>query len=221
MQTTFTKKSLAEEVATMIQQQISTGRYQVGDKLPVEAELMQEFGVGRSSVREAIKQLANSGLLRVQQGLGTFVEDNSGIKEPLVQRLKRSNVKEIDEVRQLLEMKIAENAALKRTAKDIKKMKQLLELRNTEAEADNAAESIEADIHFHIAIAEASGNEVLADLYKSFAGTLKKHFLKQYTDASSFRETAALHQHLLNSIIDKNPKQAWHFAALINGHITG
>lgn len=221
MQNALIKRSLAEEVAAQIQQQIAAGHYLVGDKLPVEADLMTEFGVGRSSIREAIKSLANSGLLRVQQGLGTFVEDDSGIKEPLAQRLKRSSVKEIDEVRQLLEMKIAENAALKRTAKDIKKMKQLLDLRDAAAEADNAAESIEADISFHIAIAEASGNEILCDMYKSFAGTLKKHFLKQYTDASSFRETAALHRNLLNSIIDKNPIQAWHAAALINGHITG
>lgn len=221
MQNALVKRSLAEEVAALIQQQITTGHYQVGDKLPVEAELMEEFGVGRSSVREAIKQLANAGLLRVQQGLGTFVEDNSGIKEPLAQRLKRSAIKDIDEVRQLLEMKIAENAALKRTAKDIKKMKQLLELRDAAAEDDDAEASIEADISFHISIAEASGNEVLSDLYKSFSGTLKKHFLKQYTDAATFRDTAALHRNLLNSIIDKNPRQAWHFAALINGHITG
>ena len=220
MEQGISRRSLADEVASRLQQQIVSGHYKVGDQLPVEPELMQQFGVGRSSIREAIKQLVNSGLLRVQQGMGTFVEDNSGIGEPLAQRLKRSDVKDIDEVRQLLEMKIAEKAALNRTAKDIKKMKQYLEAREKAAIANDIEASVDADISFHITIAEASGNEVLSDLYKSFAARMKSNFLRIFTDTSAFRRTAILHQELLNSIVDKKAKEAWHFAARINGHIS-
>ena len=214
------RKSLADEVAARLQQQILSGQYKVGDQLPVEPVLMHQFGVGRSSIREAIKLLVNSGLLRVQQGVGTFVEDNSGVGEPLAQRLKRSDVKDINEVRQLLEMKIAEKAAVNRTARDVKKMQRFFDGREKAANGNDVAGSVDADIHFHNAIAEASGNAVLADLYKSFSTRMKNDFLSRFADTAPFVETMDLHRELLKSIIDKDPRRAWHFAARINGHIS-
>src|ERR1700735_1454426 len=92
------RKSLADEVASKLQEKILKGGYKVNQKLPVEADLMRSYGVGRSTVREAVKILVNSGFLRVQQGIGTFVEDTTGINEPLFQRLKRAEKKNIDEV---------------------------------------------------------------------------------------------------------------------------
>src|ERR1700744_4992582 len=108
------RKSLATEVAAQLQEQILRGDYEVDQKLPVEQKLMDRFGVGRSTIREAVKILSNSGYLRVQQGLGTFIEDNSGINETLFQRLKRADPVEAEEVRKVLEMKIAEKAASNR-----------------------------------------------------------------------------------------------------------
>src|ERR1700761_8723653 len=112
MRVYINRKTLAEEVAAKLQEQILLGYYKANEKLPIEPELMKSFGVGRSSIREAIKLLANSGLLRVQQGVGTFVEPITSNREPMDLRLKRANVKDLDEVRQLLEMKIAEKAAI-------------------------------------------------------------------------------------------------------------
>jgi DNA-binding FadR family transcriptional regulator len=220
MQHGISRRSLADEVAARLQQQILSGQYKVGDQLPVEPELMHQFGVGRSSIREAIKLLVNSGLLRVQQGIGTFVEDNSGIGEPLAQRLKRSDMKDINEVRQLLEMKIAEKAAVNRTAKDVKKIQRYFDAREQSAAAKDIAACVDADINFHNSIAEASGNEILADLYKSFSTRIKNDFLARFASTDPFIETMQLHRELLKSIIDKDPKGAWHFAARINGHIS-
>ena len=115
MTSIINKKSLAEEVAEQLRTAINNGTYKVDEQLPTEPELMKQFGVGRSSVREAIRILANSGLLRVQQGVGTFIEAHAGITEPFHQRLKRAEAPDLDEVRQLLEMKIAEKAAANRT----------------------------------------------------------------------------------------------------------
>src|ERR1700710_2130642 len=91
------RKSLAEEVAGKLQGNILKGGYKMNQKLPVEAELMRSFGVGRSTIREAVKILVNSGFLRVLQGVGTFIDDTTGINEPLFQRLKRAETKNIDE----------------------------------------------------------------------------------------------------------------------------
>ena len=67
------KKSLAEELAARLQEQIAAGTFGIGEKLPPEPELMRIFGVGRSTVREAVRILSDMGLLRVRQGAGTFV----------------------------------------------------------------------------------------------------------------------------------------------------
>src|ERR1700761_2775609 len=124
--TPLARHSLADAVVGRLQQQLSLGVYQPGDKLPSEPELMAQFGVGRSTIREAVRILANTGLVTVRQGSGTLVEAQRGIAEPLPQRLRRADASDLDEVRQLLEMKIAEKAALHRAKKDITKMRMLL-----------------------------------------------------------------------------------------------
>jgi len=218
MNNTIQRKSLADEVASKLQQQIALGKYKVNQKLPIEPELMKAFGVGRSSIREAIKILANSGLLRVQQGLGTFVDHATGNKEPLGQRLKRADIKDLDEVRQLLEMKIAEKAALNRTAADLKKIREWLAKRKETADNGLLKECIEADIRFHTAIAEASKNDILADLYKSAATHVAYSFSQFYKDTRAFKETHHLHEQLLKSIETGDAKKALKSVAKIIGH---
>ena len=102
---------LAEAVAGNLKQLIRSGKYKSGDKFPSEPELMQQFSVGRSTIREAVRILSNCGLVNVKQGLGTFVNLNEGMDEPLHQRLKRADKADLKEVRQLLEVKAAEKAA--------------------------------------------------------------------------------------------------------------
>ncbi|NHA07230.1 FadR family transcriptional regulator [Mucilaginibacter sp. HC2] len=201
------KKSLAEEVAEQLRKAIADGKYKTGEQLPTEPELMKQFGVGRSSVREAIRILANSGLLRVQQGVGTFIEAPAGINEPFHQRLKRAEAYDLDEVRQLLEMKIAEKAAVNRTEADLKKIKTKLDKRTAMAFGGTMEECIEADIEFHMSIAEAAGNPILADLYQSFCIQLKGWFLKLYPDTTIFQDT--LHEELYESIKNRDEKKAW------------
>lgn len=219
MKTLITKKSLAEEVAAKLQEQIELGHYRVNEKLPIESELMKSFGVGRSSIREAMKLLANSGLLRVQQGVGTFVKQITSNHEPMEKRLMRANVQDLDEVRQLLELKIAEKAAINRSEEDITEMKKHLANRMIEANRGNLEECVEADIQFHIAIAKASKNEILAELYQSASVHLKRGFLQLYPDTKIFQDTYAIHEQLLESIIDQDSKKAWNTVAKIIGHI--
>lgn len=214
MNTLIQKKSLADEVAAKLQEQISLGHYKVNDKLPIEPELMKNFGVGRSTIREAIKILTNSGLLRVQQGVGTFVEQAAS-REPMDQRLKRANMHDLNEVRQLLEIKIAEKAALNRTEKDIAAMKTHLANRKIAADAGLLEACVDADIQFHVAIAEASKNEILADLYKATSVHLKNWFMQIYPDTGIFTETSAIHEQLYKSIVAGDAKKAWSIAEKI------
>lgn len=209
------RKTLAEDVADKIKEQISLGHYEVNEKLPIEPELMKTFGVGRSSIREAIKLLSNAGLLRVLQGVGTFVEKASS-REPLDLRLKRAKVEDLNEVRQLLEIKIAEKAALNRTDEDIGKIKKPLNDRKIAADRGLTAECIDADIQFHIAIAEDSKNAILDDLYNGASVHLKEWFMSIYPATKIFIATQSLHEMLLKYIAAGNAKMAWSTAAKIN-----
>jgi DNA-binding FadR family transcriptional regulator len=220
MKTIINKKSLADEIAARLQEQISLGYYKVAEKLPIEPELMKEFGVGRSTIREAIKILSNSGLLRVQQGAGTFVEQIIGSREPMDQRLKRANMQDLEEVRELLEMKIAEKAAVHRSEKDILTIKKHLEDRKLAAKAGLLEACVEADIQFHVAIAEASKNEILAELYKATSIHLKKWLLHVHAETQAFESSYHLHEQLLKNIIARDPKRAWNTAAKIIGHVS-
>ncbi len=97
MEKLIKRSGVCDEIVKQLQQQIISGKYKIGDKLPSESEMMQELGVGRSSVREAVRILANYGLLRVKQGLGTFVHVDSGTYLPWYQRLQDADSKDLHE----------------------------------------------------------------------------------------------------------------------------
>jgi DNA-binding FadR family transcriptional regulator len=209
------RTSLADEVAGRLQEDIRSGVYVIGEKLPTEPELMQKFGVGRSSIREAIRILANSGLIKVQQGLGTFVEAQQSTNNPLAKKMQKAEFDDLNEVRSLLEVKIAGKAALKRTEKDISQMKAFLKQRKQAAKKNDPEACIQADINFHSSIAVASQNEILVELYNTIATHLKQSFANRYEDTAAFVETQDLHESLLQSIIDKDENKALAFATKI------
>jgi DNA-binding FadR family transcriptional regulator len=209
MEKLIDRKSLSEVVADRLGEQIRSGEYRLDQKLPIESELMKQFGVGRSSIREAIRTLENSGIVRVQQGIGTFVASKNAMSEPLAKRLQTAGTADINEVRDLLEMKIVEKAALNRTAKDIDKIRGFLEKRNKAADQNNLEDWLDLDMNFHMAIADASKNIILTELYKSFVEQqLKKSIAETYSKATPMHRFTALHKQLLDCIIEQNPKKA-------------
>lgn len=211
--TVIRRKSLAEEVAEQLQKQIIGGELKEGDKLPIEAELMEIFGVGRSSIREAVKRLENMGYLKVRQGKGTFIAAPTPAKEPLEQRLKRADIQELYEVRNILESAIAERAAQRHTGQDLEEMMKHLKERKETAETGALAECIEADIKFHVSVAKAAHNEILLELYSSVANRLLDSYKDLYEDTAHFIESQPLHEKVAESIASNNKKEAADFGA--------
>jgi len=209
MEKLIDRKSLSEVVADRLGEQIKSGEYRLDQKLPIESELMKQFGVGRSSIREAIRTLENSGIVRVQQGIGTFVASQNAMSEPLAKRLQTAGSAELREVRELLEIKIVEKAAMNRTDADIKSISAFLEKRNKAADHNNLQDWLDADINFHMAIADASKNVILTELYKSFVEQqLKKSIAETYAKETPMHRFTAIHKQLLDCIIEQNPKKA-------------
>ena len=208
------KKSLADMIAETLKQQITEGTYSVGDKLPTEPELMKTFGVGRSSVREAVKLLVNMGVVRVQQGSGTFVAVPSNNDDVNI-KMSTADRTELDEVRKILDIAIVEKAVARRTEKDIERMRASLEKRKVNAEKGLLEECIEADLNFHIAIADAAHNRILADIYRSAATHLLSEFNRIYNGTDCFINSQTSHEKLLKHIIAGDLKNARKTATII------
>ena len=208
------KRSLAEEVADRIGKQIADGKFADGEKLPTEPELMKFFGVGRSTIRESIRILENMGMVNVQQGRGTFVTRNGESNEPFSQRLKRADIKELREVRDILETPVARMAAERRTEADINAMKQYITERREAAESGNVSRCIKADINFHNSIAQATHNAILADLYQAMTTYLSKGYEYIYKDTFHLLETQSIHEEILKDIKSGDVEAAMRTAKL-------
>ncbi|RQO31004.1 FadR family transcriptional regulator [Taibaiella sp. KBW10] len=201
------KTSLAEGVAEALELRIKNGALAIDAQLPAEPELMKTYGVGRSSIREAIKILAQSGFVKVQQGLGTFVISHTG-NTALSNKIEQADFAEIFEVRQILEIKIIEKAAVYRTDKQIANMRRELKQRGIYAQEHKLNECIKADIRFHIMIAESCGNGILAALYQTLSEHVERFFYNIYKDTEPFLASQELHEKLLLYIEAKNAQKA-------------
>ena len=87
--TPLRKHSLADTLAQRLQRRIAAGKFRTGERLPTESELMRMFGVGRSTVREAVRMLSDRGFLNVRQGAGSFVAAPAASDALVEQRLRR------------------------------------------------------------------------------------------------------------------------------------
>ncbi|MGN7986606.1 FadR/GntR family transcriptional regulator [Pedobacter sp. 22226] len=201
------KSKLFEQIAIKIRNDIKEGKFKTGEKIPSEPALMELYQVGRSTIREAIKLLTLSGILTVQQGFGTKV--NAVPAEPIEQRLRSSDFDEINQVRALLEQEIVRLATQNRNDTDIKTISEALEKRKLAIENESKTACTNADIEFHLAIARASGNRVLSDLYESFTVIIRDFFAKRAPSGiAHFAMSHHLHQALFDAINNRNTDAA-------------
>ena len=160
--------SLADRVAAALTDEIRSGRWPVGSKLPTEVALVQELGVSRTVVREAISRLRTAGLVEPRQGSGVFVlkpgaapldlsvDESSGHHSAI-----KAQVLQIVEVRRAVEAEAAGLAAERATEAEIGAVRDAL--RAIDEAAAAGGDGVDEDLAFHRAIADASGNPVLAE----------------------------------------------------------
>ena len=195
------RRQLVDDVIAHLEAAIAAGRYQVGARLPAEPELTAELGVGRSTLREAVRALAHGGVLEVRQGAGTFVLAAPALGEPLSRRLQRARLREVQEVRRALELETARLAAERHSADDLRQMRAALAERQRALERGDAAAALDADIAFHEAIAVATGNSVLADLYRAFSAILRPALAELWSEPGGGSAAGSLHEELLTAIV--------------------
>jgi GntR family transcriptional repressor for pyruvate dehydrogenase complex len=165
---------LSDKVAEMMLETILSNRLQVGDRLPSERELGEQFGVSRTVVREAVRALVAKGVIEVRSGSGLRVAavDASAVSESmsLYVRGGRIDFEKVHEVRCLLEVHIAGLAAERAGDEDVARLREVHERMVHEAEDVDAA-SLD-DLEFHRRIALATHNELYLVLMDSIGRSL-------------------------------------------------
>ncbi|MFH8371207.1 FadR/GntR family transcriptional regulator [Streptomyces sp. NPDC018031] len=163
---------LVEQATLRLRDQIASGHWPVGTKLPAETALAGELGVGRSTVREALRALAGAGLVQSRQGAGVFVIATEPERD-WPTRLRQAAVADVYEVRMLVEVEAARLAAQRRTEADLATLRAALTDRRLAADRDDQA-FVDADIALHAGVVAAAHNPVLTDLFAEFAPALRR-----------------------------------------------
>lgn len=158
---TTRRTGLVDQVIDQLRALVSSGEWAVNAKIPTESELVEALGVGRNTVREAVRALAHSGILEVRQGDGTYVRATSEVSGAL-RRLCGSELREVLQVRRCLEMEGARLAAQARTEQDLAELRSYWDRRDM-SDPDEFART---DTEFHLAVVRASHNSVLIELYR-------------------------------------------------------
>jgi len=207
----ITATNAVDIIISQIREMIISKTLKMGDKLPPERKLAEQFGVSRSQVREAINKLQFYGMVKVQPQSGTVV---SGVGINAFQglltdvlKIEKSDFQSLVDTRILLEKEAARLAALNRTEEDITSISEALGQYEDRLSTHKDAEK--EDLLFHIKIAEASGNTVLKALMQIISPDIVSSIieLKVCNDVSN-RKTINEHRQILESIINQNPDGA-------------
>ncbi|MFC4598590.1 FadR/GntR family transcriptional regulator [Cohnella hongkongensis] len=201
---TVRRTKLVDDVVIQLQKKITEGGLKEGDKIPTEPELMEQFGVGRSTIREAVRVLVHAGLLEKKQGFGTYLKRAAVIREPLDSRLRRAEIIEVYEVRQMMELEMARLAAERRDEDDLAAIKEQLDTRNRALANGDIKTYLEADIRFHIAVATASKNAVVVDLYQTFSVFLRETLAAIFAHPEGHDPQTEAHTRLYECIRDRD-----------------
>ena len=167
------REPLADQVIAQLRTQITSGEWPVGSRIPTEVELVEQLGVARNTVREAVRALAHNGLLDIRQGSGTYVLATSELAGVMHRRFADADPEQVTELRLALEAAAARLAATRRTAPDLKLLDTALARREDAWRSGDVEDFIQTDAAFHQAVMAAAHNEVISALYADLGEVLR------------------------------------------------
>ncbi len=202
---------LYERIVEQIEQRIIQGDLHIGDQLPAERELCEQFGVSRTAVREAVKALRQKGLLETYPGRGTFITNGTSqaVRHSLnlmVKLGRADNAEHLVQVREILEPEIAALAANHVTSEQLVVMSEAVAAMDTALH--NADRFVEADLDFHLTLAEATGNEIIPILIDSIVDLLREHRKGIFLTPGGPERGQIHHKRILKAIQQHNPDAA-------------
>jgi len=202
---------LYEQIVQQIEESILKGTLKTGDQLPAERDLAQRFGVSRTAVREAVKALREKGLVEAYSGRGTFITDGTSqaVRQSLDLMVKigqPEGSQYLAELRAILEPEIAALAAARAQESD------MVTMREAVAVMDRAGRDpepyIEADLDFHLSLAEAAANPLILSLIDSIVGLLREQRMKIFKVEGGPERGQFHHKRILEAMEQRDPEKA-------------
>lgn len=210
-----TRVPLAEQAADLLLDRIRAGEWPLGSKLPGENTLGPQLGVGRSTVREAIRRLAGQGVLSTRQGAGVFV-DALDIVEDWSVALRMADINSVIEARIAVEVEAAALAAERRSPVELRAIRHAAAERDSQRTEIDA--HVDADIAFHRAVVTASHNPLIVDLFDSFTPRSRQAMIELLRLRGTLGSDVDQHAHtaILEAIADHDGQTA---SALARTHL--
>lgn len=202
----------SEDIVEQIKEAVFSGKLLPGDRLPSERDLVHEFGVSRVTIREAIRTLEASGILRVKVGVngGAFVAEPSTehVRESLTMLVKRqkATLQEIAEARRVVEIAIAGMAALRADESDIEAMERALAAYR-QAITDNDS-GTPPSLEFHAALAKAAKNPVLLPTVESLQFAISDALDGAGMPQEAIQANLELHRAILEAVRRRDSVEA-------------
>lgn len=213
---------LSDQVTDKIKEMITNKQYLPGDKLPIESQLAQKFGVSRITVREAMHKLEIMGIVDVRQGAGTYIKNltpNAYIKTliPMLS-MNKNNLKDIFEIRQIIECKSAELAAINATPEDLARVKKpLLKMAET-VRMGKLKQYNELDVQFHYEVARCTHNQILVTIQELLSDLVEGSVSMGLTPMNALEHSVMFHRKIFEAIQKHDSVTA---SGLMNAHIEG
>jgi len=200
---------LYEQIVKQIEESILKGALKPGDQLPAERELALQFAVSRTAVREAMKALREKGLVEAYSGRGTFVTHGTSqtIRQSLDLMLKTGQLDRsahLAEVREILEPEIAARAATRAQDQHLASMREAVTVMDQALRDPDAY--IEADLDFHLSLAEAADNPLILSLIDSIVGLLREQRLRIFYVDGGPERGQFHHKRILQAVEQRDPE---------------
>lgn len=206
------RASLIKEISNQIARHIMENRLPPGSKLPSERQLVGQFGVGRSTVREALRMLEQAGLITIKAGLqgGNYVAEADHTRASnalsVVLWIDGATMDEALSAREILESNLARLAAKNATDEDLSKMMTAIE--ETENDLDSAENYLASNLAFHIAVAEAARNKVLFAMMHSTIQLMDRAINKIAINRDLISSAVAGHRKIYEAISRRDGQAA-------------
>src|ERR1700757_3675335 len=202
---------LYEQIVQQIEESILEGALKPGDQLPAERDLAQRFGVSRTAVREAVKALREKGLVEAYSGRGTFITDGTtqAVRQSLDLMVKIGQPEgstHLAEVRAILEPEIAALAAARIQDAELTTMREAVAVMDRAGKDPEAY--IEADLDFHLALAEGADNPLILSLLDSIVGLLREQRLRIFHVPGGPERSHVHHKKILEAVEHHDAEKA-------------
>jgi GntR family transcriptional repressor for pyruvate dehydrogenase complex len=205
------RNSVVSDVVSQLLNFLVSNRIGPGEKLPSERALSEKLGLGRSSVREAVKSLHLLGLLDVRQGDGTYLRGTESAVLPQILEwglvLSRPDIQNLIETRHQLEVFVARRAAERITPEGEARLDEQLDRMAAAEASGRISECIDADIELHLCLAEVAGNTVIAEMLRGIR-VLLYVWMTELASAEDMTEYTRHHALLLDAVKSGDPDKA-------------